>query len=165
MAGGKASIFSRGPEDPTLESGFIHTGCPKRREVRACLSMPLCSPDVRGSRGRSRHLPFARVHHLRHHLCPGGRSVSAGQRGAGGRGFLVSWATPDSSESCEWVSLPGVGSRGHAPPRDGAECPVPRPSPTGGRRSSLCAVGSSMGWWSWRQSVPCAMTQRWTTTR
>lgn len=85
--------------------------------------------------------------------------------GAGGWRFLVGWATRDSSESCQWVRLPGVGSRGCAPPRDGAKCPVPRPSPTGGRRSSLCAVGSSMGWWNWRQSVPCAMTQRWTTMR
>ena len=49
LAGGKGSGFSGGPEDPTLGSGFIQTGCPKREEVRACLNMPLHSPDVCGS--------------------------------------------------------------------------------------------------------------------
>lgn len=80
-------------------------------------------------------------------------------RGCGGRGSLVSWATPDSSELCgrdqEAMHLPGTGPNAL----------VPRPRPTGGGRSSLCTVGSSMGWWSWRRSVPSAMTRRWTTMR
>lgn len=69
------------------------------------------------------------------------------QRAVSGQGFL-GWDR-------EAMRLPGMGPNAL----------VPRPSPTGDRRSGSCAVGSSMGWWSWRRSVPCAMTQRWTTMR
>lgn len=43
--------LQQGPTAPHLGSGFIQTGCPGRSEVRAHLSMHLCSPspDVRGS--------------------------------------------------------------------------------------------------------------------
>ena len=93
--------------------------------------------------------------------------MSAGRGRVGGRGFLVSWATPDSRlrESSVGEASWGRDQEAVRLPGAGLNAPVLRPSPTGGRRSSSCAVGSSMGWWSWRQSVPCATTQRWTTMR
>lgn len=55
------------------------------------------------------------------------------------------WATPESSESCEWARLPGVGSRGHAPPRDGAKCPCTKTQPHRRQAERLVRCGQFDG--------------------
>lgn len=103
--------------------------------------------------------------------CECGARGLAGGRPGGGVSVGGSWGRGQEAEP-----PPGAGPEGGAPSRGGARRRSPsqgrgrgprgdRPGSTGGRGMCLCAAASSMGWWSWRPSAPCATTRRWTTMR
>lgn len=91
--------------------------------------------------------------------------MSAGRRGAGGRGSLVGGAARTALSVVGGPDFLGAGQEAGFLPGMGSRPLNLPPGLAGGRRSSVCAVDSSTGWWSWRPSVPCATTRRWTTTR